>query len=137
MIIAESERKSNHEAPSGQSETETAYWNNSQVSGGSTYPSDSEGLPVSMLEAESPQELIQILNSRKDPDAKLALNKLNTKVVKSGKGINWEFNGRLLDLVKGDIPINENDADNVKISKAQKNAKTRKSRTSWRDLNEF
>jgi len=137
LIIAESERKSNHEAPSGQSETETAYWNNSQVSGGSTYPSDSEGLPVSMLEAESPQELIQILNSRKDPDAKLALNKLNTKVVKSGKGINWEFNGRLLDLVKGDIPINENDADNVKISKAQKNAKTRKSRTSWRDLNEF
>ena len=88
LIIAESERKSNHEAPSGQSETETAYWNNSQVSGGSTYPSDSEGLPVSMLEAESPQELIQILNSRKDPDAKLALNKLITKVVKSGKGIN-------------------------------------------------
>ena len=108
-------------------------WQQNQF--GSTYKSDAEGVPVEMISADSPETLIQILNSRTDPEAKQALNKMAKKV--TSKSWEMEFNGSSKDFLRHEPIINENDSSEVIAAKQAKIDRLRKNRTNWRNIKDY
>ena len=104
---------------------------------GSTFQGDSESLPLELIKADSPETLIQILNKRTDKDAKLALNKMNAKLIKSGKGLNIEFEGSSKDFLKSPLPISDNLEDSERERRERINDKLKRNRTNWKNLKDY
>jgi hypothetical protein len=135
---AKAERKINRSAPTGQSET--AQLNYQQLTGQTTYQLDhNSDLPIEMISAETPEELIAIANKKAqqgDKDSQHVLSQFTKKLVK-GKGIDMEFEGDIRDFLRQEPIIRENDSNEVKFAKQAKIDRLKRNRTNWRELNDY
>lgn len=94
-------------------------------------PIDSQ-IELSWLKADTPEQLINIVNKRAkagDKESQAVLNKLTRKVAK--QTFDWSYDGSPKQMLKHDLIINEFDSAELKAQKQLHNERLMANRVAW------
>ena len=120
-------------------QNETAMLNYNQIHG-TTYQLDKDSdLPISMMTAETPEELVAICeNNAKmgDKERQRILSQLTSKMIKPNK-LDMQYEGNIKDFMRSPKIINEFDSEEVKRQKENFNNKLKNNRVNWTNINDY
>ena len=100
---------------------------------------DAEDVPISMVSAATPEELVAICEKKAkigDKESQRVLSQLTGKMVKSGK-LDMEYEGDIKDFMRSPKIINEFDSEEVKRQKENFNNKLKNNRCKWSNINDY